>query len=162
MMTRLFPHPDFTLLLAVIWLLLAHSLSLGNIVLALFAGWAIPFLSEKLWPRRPPIRHPLLMVRYALVLLKDIVVANMIVVPWVLGPAKRLKPAFVVYPLALRDRHAIAALASSVSLTPGTVSADVSLTRQALLIHTLHVEDEAVLIESIRKRYEMPLKEIFE
>lgn len=160
-MTRWFPHPAFSLLLALVWLMLVHSLSLGHILLALLVGWAIPFFSEALWPRRPPLARPWLIGRYVLVLLWDIIVANLSVAVLILGPTRRLKPGFVEYPLALEDRQAITILANTVSLTPGTVTADVSLARHALLIHALHVEDEQALIETIRTRYEKPLQEIF-
>jgi multicomponent K+:H+ antiporter subunit E len=160
-MKRLFPHPAFSLLLALIWLLLVHSMSLGHILLALSLGWAIPFFSEALWPRRPPLKRPWLIVRYTLVLLWDILVANISVAALILGPSRRLQPAFVVYPIQLHDRQAITILANTISLTPGTVTADVSLARQALLIHALHVEDEDELIRTIYNRYEKPLQEIF-
>jgi multicomponent K+:H+ antiporter subunit E len=162
MIKRLFPHPNFSLLLAVIWLLLVQSISLGHVLLALLSAWAIPYFSVALWPRHPPLHRPLLIVRYALVLAFDIVSANFVVMSWILGPTKRLKPAFVVYPLTITDRQAISVLASTISLTPGTVSADLSMTRKELLIHTLNVDDQSKMIESIRKRYEQPLKEIFE
>ena len=160
-MRRLFPHPVFSLLLALIWLMLVHSLSTGHILLALLTGWAIPFFSEALWPRRPPLAKPWLIVRYVLLLLWDILVANLSVAILILGPSRRLKPAFVVYPLQLTDRQAIAILANTISLTPGTVTTDVSQARGALLIHGLHVEDEAALIRTIHERYEKPLQEIF-
>jgi multicomponent K+:H+ antiporter subunit E len=80
----------------------------------------------------------------------------------VLGPVKDLQPGVVEVPLDLRDRFAITVLTSTVSLTPGTVSADVSEDRTRLLVHALHVEDPAALVAEIKQRYEGPIKEIFE
>ena len=67
----------------------------------------------------------------------------------------------------------ITILASTVSLTPGTVSAEVypwtecmnegEVTEQRfLLIHVLNLTDEQALINTIKQRYEAPLKEIFQ
>ena len=64
--------------------------------------------------------------------------------------------------LDLRDSFAITVLTSTVSLTPGTVSADVSEDRTRLLVHALHVEDPQALVAEIKQRYEGPIKEIFE
>jgi multicomponent K+:H+ antiporter subunit E len=50
---------------------------------------------------------------------------------------------------------------SSVSLTPGTVSVELSEDRKWLYVHALHLEDEQELIDLIKARYEAPLKEIF-
>ena len=52
-------------------------------------------------------------------------------------------------------------LAGIVTMTPGTVSADLSDDRRTLLVHGLAIDDEAALIRSIKTRYEAPLKEIF-
>ena len=53
-------------------------------------------------------------------------------------------------------------LASTITLTPGTVSANLRMDGKTLLIHALDVRDEQTLIRTIRERYEQPLKEIFE
>ena len=56
---------------------------------------------------------------------------------------------------------AISMLVCVVSLTPGSVSADLSADRRTLLVHALDVPDEAALIAEIKSRYEAPLKEVF-
>lgn len=53
-------------------------------------------------------------------------------------------------------------LASTISLTPGTVSADVSDDRTLLLIHALDAESDDEVINAIRTRYEARLKEMFQ
>ena len=78
-----------------------------------------------------------------------------------LGPADRLHPRFVRVPVALQDDFALTALASTISLTPGTVSAQISTDRQAIIVHSLDVTDEEDLIGTIKSRYEAPIKEIF-
>ena len=92
---------------------------------------------------------------------RDILVANMAVAKLILGKPERLRPAFVEVPLDTDNEFVITVLASVVSLTPGTVSADISADRRTLLVHGLDVEDRAALVASIKQRYEAPLKEIF-
>lgn len=92
---------------------------------------------------------------------RDIIVANVVVAGLILGPRSRLHPAFVEVPLDVRDRYVVTILASIVSLTPGTVSADIDLQRGILLVHGLNVGDPQELIDDIKLRYEVPLKEIF-
>ena len=87
--------------------------------------------------------------------------ANWVVARMILRPTERLQPAFFVLPLSVHEDFVITLLASTVSLTPGTVSADVSADRRHLLIHALHVDDEQLAIAQIKQRYETPLKEIF-
>lgn len=156
------PHPFLSLLLLVLWLLLFNTLTLAHVLFGLLLGILVPLFTSRFWPGSPRVRRPLRLARYALLVLGDILVANVQVAWLILGPSARLRPAFVQYPLELREDFSITLLASTISLTPGTVSADVSADRRTLLIHALDVDDEAALIAQIKQRYEAPLKEIFE
>jgi multicomponent K+:H+ antiporter subunit E len=92
----------------------------------------------------------------------DIVTANIAVARLILSPGRPVRPAFVVLPLTLRTDLAISLLANTICLTPGTVSARLSLDQQELLIHALDLDDPQALVETIRRRYETPLREVFE
>jgi multicomponent K+:H+ antiporter subunit E len=102
------------------------------------------------------------LLRYFLILLVDIVRSNLTVARLIIGPSGKLTPGFITYPLELDDDFAITILASTISLTPGTVSAHYDSDAGTLLIHALHVTDEDELIRQIKERYEGPLKEIFQ
>ncbi|TNF33626.1 MAG: Na+/H+ antiporter subunit E [Gammaproteobacteria bacterium] len=155
------PHPLQSLFLWVLWLLLVNQVSLGHVMLGAILGWALPFLVHLLWPDPPVIRQPITLLRFLGRVHWDILTANLQVAALILGPTQRLRPAFFELPLDMDNDFAIALLASTVSLTPGTVSADVSADRRHLLIHALDVDDIDKAIAHIKQRYESPLKEIF-
>lgn len=163
---RWIPHPLLSLALLLIWLLLNNRLGVGNLLLGTLLALLLSRLTANFWPERPRIAKPLLLARYLLQLMGDILVANVQVAVRILGPQKRLRPAFVEVPLALTDPFAITLLASVVSLTPGTVSADVLAGHKAgdgpvLLVHSLDVDDAAALSHHLKQRYEAPLRDIF-
>ncbi|MDR5866165.1 Na+/H+ antiporter subunit E [Halomonas koreensis] len=155
------PHPLFSLFLALLWLLMVNELSVAHALLGLALGVAIPVVTHAFWPEEAKIRRPLPLLRYLGVLLLDILRSNLVVALRILRPARELRPGFFTYPLALDDDFAITLLASTISLTPGTVSLHHDAEANTLLIHALHLEDEAEAIASIRTRYEQPLEEIF-
>jgi multicomponent K+:H+ antiporter subunit E len=96
-------------------------------------------------------------------LLVDIIISNLIVAKQVLGvPRSGLQPGFVAIPMDLKEALPITILASTISLTPGTVSIEITEDRKTLYVHALHVESETELVGRIKHRYEKPLKEIFE
>lgn len=159
---RWLPHPILSALLLGTWLLLANSLAPGHLVLGGLFGLAIPVFTAAFWPDRPRIRRPGALLRLIPVVLRDIVVANFVVARMILDPTFRVRPAFVVVPLELRDPYAITTLANIITLTPGTVSAWLDPERRRLLVHGLDVEDPARVVARIKGRYERPLKEIFE
>lgn len=64
-------------------------------------------------------------------------------------------------PLDIRTPEAITVLAGTITLTPGTVSCDLSECGHALLVHCLHAPEPDSVVTDIKTRYELRLKEIF-
>jgi multicomponent K+:H+ antiporter subunit E len=159
---RWLPSPMLTVVLAMCWPVLNQSWSLGQVLLGLLLAVVVPWFTEPLRDQRPVIRKPGTMVRLGLLVLKDIVTSNIDVARMILGREADIRPAFVWYPLTLTDPHAIVALAGIITMTPGTLSADITPNRRYLLVHALHVDDAQALIDAIHARYEQPLMEIFQ
>ena len=158
----LLPHPLLTLLLAVVWVLLQNQVSAGMVVFGIILGILIPRVTSIWWPDTPKGFRIGKMVSYSFIVLWDIVVAN-IQVAWIVltVPNSKLKPAWIVVPLELRQPEAITMLAGTITLTPGTVSADLSNKGNSLLVHVLHTDDPNAVLEDIKTRYERRLLEIF-
>ncbi|PIE44383.1 MAG: Na+/H+ antiporter subunit E [Gammaproteobacteria bacterium] len=158
---RLLPMPLHSLLLFVVWLLLNNTLAPGHLVLAAFLAIVIPLMIFGMQDPQPGFRKPIVTIRFITRVIGDIIVANIEVALLVVGSSRSLNPAFVAVPLELRYEFPITVLTSTVSLTPGTVSAEVSQDKQWLYVHVLNLKDEDELIASIKQRYERPLMEIF-
>jgi multicomponent K+:H+ antiporter subunit E len=157
---RLLPAPLLSLVLFVAWLLL-NGVSVAHAVLGALLAVAIPLYTERFRPDRFALRAWFALATLAMVVLRDIVVSNVQVALLILGPERRIQPRFVWLPLDIRDPHGIATLAGIITMTPGTLSADLTGDRRFLLVHALNVADEAALIASIKLRYEAPLRRIF-
>jgi multicomponent K+:H+ antiporter subunit E len=162
MMRRWLPHPVTSLLLAIVWLLLNQSASAGNFVLGVLFAVTIPLVLAPLRPVRLRLRKPGVALRLLGVFLYDVVMSNIEVARRVLGPEAAIRPGFVWIPLELTEPHAIATLAAIITLTPGTLSADLTEDRRHLLVHAFNVDEPEALIAGIKNRYERPLLEIFE
>jgi multicomponent K+:H+ antiporter subunit E len=157
-----FPHPALSVFMLLLWLLLANDFSVGQVVLGSILAWLIPWLTQGFWPESLRLRHPLVLTKFVLVVFWDILIANLILAVRILGPMNKLQPAFMQIPLDIHHEFTITLFASTISLTPGTVSADLSLDRRYLLVHSLHVTDIEAAIAEMKQRYEAPLKEVFE
>jgi multicomponent K+:H+ antiporter subunit E len=158
----MFPMPLHTIMLLVVWLMLNNTMSLGHILLGTVLAVLIPMLCAPLRVPHATIKRPLKAVSYILIVLKDIVVANFEVALLVIGPMRKIKPGFVAVPLDLNDTLAITILTSTVTMTPGTVSCDISKDRDWLYVHVLDMpENEQEVIDLIKQRYESRVKEIF-
>lgn len=158
----LLPAPRMSLALFVVWLMVNSSVSPGHLLLALLLALSIPIAVER-WRSDKASPHRLGMALQLLGrVLLDIVTANITVARQVLGRESKLAPGWVWVPLTLRDPHAASMLAAIVTLTPGTVSSELSPDLSHLLVHALHVDDAEALVAEIKQRYETPLKAIFE
>ena len=158
---RVLPHPFLSLLLLLLWLLLNNSVAPGQLLLATFLGWGIPLFSRRFWPEPVSFHRPGLMLQFTGRVLIDILVANFIVMRLVLGPRSAIHPLFVKVPLDIAGDLPMTVLASIVSLTPGTLTAELDSEGGYLLVHALSEADPQQLVGLIKRRYEAPLKEIF-
>ena len=157
-----FPKPLHSIVIFGVWLLLNNSAAPGHLLLAAFFALTIPKLCFPLQSDQPKIHKPLKIIRYFFVLLFDIVIANVRVAQLILKSNRGLRPAFVALPIDLKGDLPITLLASTISLTPGTLSAEVSEDKSWIYIHVLDLDEEQELINEIKARYEAPLREIFE
>jgi multicomponent K+:H+ antiporter subunit E len=162
-MARLLPHPHLSVLLAIVWILLANKITAGTVLVGAVLGIAVPLATSVYWSRRPRIKAPLLVVEYALIVVWDIILANLQVAYLVLlRRGDSLRSRFITVPLDAETPEAIAILAGTITMTPGTVSADLSADGRALLVHCLETDDPAATVAEIKTRYECGLRRIFE
>lgn len=161
-MKRYFPYPVLTGCLAVMWLLLA-GFTRGQFVLAALVSFAAPHALRALGEQSPMVRRWLLIPRFLGVVLYDIVRSNISVATILLSGDQRPRNSnFITMPMTLKSPTGLATLAVVLTSTPGTAWLDYNSTRGELLIHVFDVVDEKAWIEQITKRYEEPLREIFE
>jgi multisubunit Na+/H+ antiporter MnhE subunit len=99
----------------------------------------------------------------ALYFLKELTVSNLRVAGAVLSPDTGIRPGFLVVPLELRTERAVTALASMITLTPGTLTVDVADDRSHLLVHCMFLEDDpAAQVAALKRDYERRIREVFE
>lgn len=140
--------------LAIVWAALQGAFSLPNLVFGLGVGAAVVWFVRPLYELSDPRdqENPIWgrgfalrlvrMVVLVLVFLKELLLSGVRVAREVLRPTLRIQPGVIAYPLDVRTGREITVLANLISLTPGTLSLEVSDDRQVLFIHALLVENE--------------------
>jgi multicomponent K+:H+ antiporter subunit E len=163
MLKRLFPHPLLSVVLFVTWMLLVNQFKIGSLVMALILSIIIPLMTAAYWPNRPKLKQLPAFAAYCLLVMWDIIVANIQVAKIILFmPADKIQSAWIPVPIELKTPEAITMLAGTITMTPGTVTADMSSCGRVLLIHSLHAPDPDTIRDDIKSRYEARLKRIFE
>lgn len=163
MLKRYLPHPLLTLVLLVVWVFLVNEISVGTVIFGLILSIIIPLITASFWQDRPRLHNVYAMCEYGLIVMWDILVANVIVAGLILfRKTESLESKSVVVPLDLTSPEAITTLAGTITMTPGTVTIDLSADAKSLLVHCLHAPDPQAVVDDIKNRYERRLKEIFE
>lgn len=160
LLQRWFPHPFVSVIVAMSWVMLAHNMEAGTLLMAIFLAILIPRMVAPFIDYTPNIRWVPAM-RLFWVVVWDIIVANIKVAILVLGPTKNLHPKWFRVPLDTEHEEVNTLLAMIITTTPGTVSAGIDQDRGDILVHALSTDDEEAEIETIKQRYEQPLIKIF-
>ena len=162
-MSRFLPSPLLSLGLFLLWVLLVQSVSAGTLVLGVVLAVFWPAVTSGLRPSRVRVRRPLTLVGLFARAVADMLRSNLKVAREIVaGPRPGTRPGLVVIPLELQDPNGLAVLAMIVTFTPGTAWVQLSADRRELLLHVLAIEDEAALVQVIKRRYERPLREAFQ
>lgn len=148
------------LLLAALWAALSGEATID----AVLSGFALGFLL--LWLLQPILGFPrdyFLRVVYGLRLvvmfLWELLVSSLAVAWDVLTPTHRARPAFIEVPLDVRSDLGILLFTNLVSLTPGTLSVDVSADCRTLLVHAMFAEDPAAVRHQLKSGMERWVRE---
>ncbi|WP_355659762.1 Na+/H+ antiporter subunit E [Halomonas salifodinae] len=141
----------WNLLLALAWVVLGGDFSGVNLVVGLVFGYITLVLLEpqvealKGYPARVPR-----IIRFIGFFIKELVQANLRVAFDILTPPWHMQPGVIAMPLKARTELEITMVANLISLTPGTLSLDVSDDRKVLYIHAMFLDDE----EELRRNLE--------
>lgn len=153
--------PLLSLTIAACWLLLQGSLAFAHLLTAAVIGLVVPRLVAPFLGPRARVRNTGTAARLLLIVLYDIVVANLTVAWIVLNPRSQPRPAWVPVPLELTHPTGMVLLATIITTTPGTVSCVIDEAKREILVHALDCDDAAAMAAEIKRRYEVPLMEIF-
>ncbi len=134
-------HFFLNLLLAVVWCLLQDELTLQQFVVGYLIGAGIMLFFIRVFHEELYFRKVILGVRLLGFFLKELLVANLTVVKQVLAVRPNPRSGIIAYPLELRNDLFITLLANMITLTPGTLSVEVSPDRRFLFIHMLNIAD---------------------
>jgi multicomponent Na+:H+ antiporter subunit E len=148
------------MVLAVVWALLIGSIDLPNLLVGFLLGYGVLWLSQPVLGGTKYFRRGPRLVRFLAFFVKELIVSNIVVAVEVLTPTRLRRPGVVAIPLEAKTDAEITVLANVITLTPGTLSLDVSEDRSTLYVHTMFLESPEALRESIKEGFERSVLEL--
>jgi multicomponent Na+:H+ antiporter subunit E len=125
--------------LALAWTMATGQFTLANLLAGLVLGYVIlGFAQRAVGPSRYFAKVPQV-VRFAFFYLGQLILANLRVAHDVVTPRHHMRPGVVAVPLEARTDAEITLLANLITLTPGSLSLDLSADRRVLYVHVMYL-----------------------
>lgn len=147
--------------LAVAWASLNGELTLQNLIGGFVVGYLMLAVSGRAIGATPYVSKVILVIRFVVYFFQQLLSANVRVAWEVLTPGHGMQPAIVAIPLTVKSDIEILLLANIITLTPGTLSLDVSVDKTVLYVHTMYVDDVDAFRQEIKQGFEKRILEIF-
>lgn len=155
------------LLLALVWVGLTGHFTPENLLVGFVIGFALLWVLRKaVDPESVDAATPSYFtkawqgIEFVAFFLWALVQSNLRVAVEVLRPRPRLQPAVVEVSLDEHSPAELMLLANLITLTPGTLSLDISDDRRVLLVHAMHVDDVETFRHHIRQDYARRVREL--
>jgi multicomponent Na+:H+ antiporter subunit E len=151
----------FNLLLAIAWVAVSGSASVHNLLLGFVLGAIALVVVREPFGGIRYLRRLWLTLSLALLFLKELTRSAWAVTITVLRPKMDIKPGIFAFPLTVDRDFEITLLANLITLTPGTLSVDVSGDRKVLYVHALDCSDPQAARRAIADGFERKIMEAF-
>lgn len=148
------------ILLTFIWVALTGHFQFPNYLFGFAVGFFILRIITRGGSEAKYFRIVPKMIAFVFFFLYELLKSNIQVAYEVMTPHYNMSPGIVKVPLEASTDLEISFLANLISLTPGTLSLDVSTDKKALYVHTMYIKDRESFIAGIKNGFEKRLLEI--
>jgi len=152
--------PILNIVFAVVFTILLGSGSIGVFLSAFALGYAALWLSKPLYKDTLYFRRLPKTINLAGYFIKELVISNLRVLWDVITPGHINRPGIIGIPLAAKTDLEIFVVASLISLTPGTLSIDLSKDRKVLFVHVMFLDDVEKTRADIKNGLERRILEV--
>lgn len=149
------------LLLAIAWVAVSGSASLHNLVFGFVLGAVALAIVREPFGSKGYLHRTRLVLSLGLLFLKELALSAWTVARTVLRPRMEIRPGIFAFPLTVDRDLEITLLANLITLTPGTLSVDVSEDRRTLYVHALDCADPEATKRAIASGFERKIMEAF-
>jgi multicomponent Na+:H+ antiporter subunit E len=151
------------ILLAFVWQALSATFTLPSLLSGFVIGYGALWLVQPLFGDRSPyFLRVFRIIRLTLFFLWELLVSSVRVAWDIVTPTHYSNPRIVEMPLDVESDFEILLVTTLISLTPGTLSLDVTPDRKTLIVHAMFADDPDALVAELKGGMERMVKEVFE
>jgi multicomponent Na+:H+ antiporter subunit E len=150
----------WNLLLALGWMMLMGRFEPADLLVGFGLSYLVLFTMRRVLEPTSYFSKVPEAIGFVAFFVKELVLANMRVAYDVITPTHLMRPGVVAIPLDAKTDAEITVFANLLTLTPGTMSLDVSADRSVLYIHAMYIDDIEELRRQIKEGFERRTTEI--
>lgn len=147
------------LIIAFVWISLT-TWNTPSFFLGFLIGLALIFTLRRFFHYKFYLIKVLAIIKLLLLFLKEIVLSNIMVAKHVISPKLNIRPGIFAFPTELKSDWEITILACLITLTPGTLTLEVSPKGNILYIHAIDIPDAEEVILQIKNSFEKAIMEV--
>jgi multicomponent Na+:H+ antiporter subunit E len=148
------------MLLALAWVAMSGQFGAANFLLGFGFGYIALLVTRRSIGRTSYFGRTLRLASFVVFYLRELVLANLRVAYDIVTPTHHMHPGIVAVPLDVRSDAEITLLANLLTMTPGTLSLDISDDRTTLYVHGMFVEDPEAFRREIKDGFERRVLEL--
>lgn len=151
----------FSLLLSIVWMIVIGEFSPLSLVIGFVISYMLVALAWGGLDRFRYFRRTWKFVDFVVYFIKELVVANLRIAYYTLSPLSKLRPGILAIELdqGMTDLE-ITTLGTLITLTPGTLTIDVSDDRTVMFVHFIHLGEPEEMKREIREVFARRLLEV--
>lgn len=146
--------------LALVWTFLQGELQGSNFAVGMVLGYLVIALSQQIMGTSAYVQKVVQVVRFVTISLWEIFTASLALAWLIVQPKLQVRPAIVAIPLDAKTDVEIATMSSLLTLSPGTMTLDVSTDRETLYVHTIDLDDVDEFRREIKSGLERRVLEV--
>ncbi len=143
-----------------VWMFLYSAWDLPTFIVGYLVGIILLLILRRFFEGPIYIRKVYRFFVLSVILLKELVLSNISVVKLVLKPKLSIRPGIFALQTDLHSDWEVTLLANLITLTPGTVTVDISHDQRTLYIHALDIDDIDDAVSSIKDSFEKAIMEV--
>ena len=146
--------------LALVWVAMTGSFDVASFGVGFVIAYVVLYLLQGVVGRSSYFRKSILLVRFVGFYVYEVVRSNLRVAIDVVMPTSRAQPGVVAVPLEARTDAEITLLANLITMTPGSLSIDVSDDRSVIYVHSMFIDDPEAFRRTIKDEFERRVLEL--
>ncbi len=151
----------FNVLLAVLWMFMWGIFDIYGLAAGFVLGYLLLGVVSRTMPGESYGRKGWNLLSFSAYFLRILIKANLQVAKEIITPGYQMSPRFIRYPIDGLSDFQLTSLANAITLTPGTLSADVSEDGRFLYVHCMYAQDREDAVKELDELRDRMVKELF-